>query len=185
MSIENQQENEISPQIEDILLLLSDSIKSQEKLNYHTGRRISQIVRYATLIIILLFIAVIFLAWSQKHDTDAINNMAKNISLMGNAISKMQTNTKDMDDGISQMASHTRAMSNAIVQTDGSEAILSDISDSVKLMQKDSQGFNKNLEAMNYNLSTINNQIRKLNKKLGVMGHEVNRKSSPSRMFPF
>ncbi len=90
-----------------------------------------------------------------------------------------------MKGGINEVVGHTQSISNAILQTDSSVAVLKHIADSVSLMQSDISSLNKNIGTMNFNLTKINQHMRALNKKLGVMGQDVNRMSSPVRMFPF
>lgn len=111
--------------------------------------------------------------------------MAKDTSSMNNAIGQMQSSMSAMEGGINKVASHTQAISHSIVQPDNSVLVLSDIANSVKVMQGDAQGLNKSIEQMNYNLSNINKQMKSLNRKLGTMVQDVNRMPSPVKMFPF
>ena len=52
-------------------------------------------------------------------------------------------------------------------------------------LQSDLRGLNNSVGDMNANISTINKQMRILNRNLGAMGNDVNRMSSPVKMFPF
>ncbi|MDX2503004.1 MAG: hypothetical protein QNL62_00805 [Gammaproteobacteria bacterium] len=189
MSMEKQEQREITVLVENLLLQFKDAIKSQEELNLQTARRISQIIRYGVATVIFLFIAAVFLAWFLKHDIGRMSGymeeMARDVSTMSNAMVQMQTSMTTMERGVNNVAVHTQSISSAIVQTDKSVAVLSNIADSVKLMQNDVRGLNKSIESVNFNLTTINKQMKTLNGKLGAMGHDVNRMTSPTRMFPF
>lgn len=183
------EEIRVMSMVEHALMQFNYGIKSQAEQNLKTNRRNSRIILYVSFIVILLFIAVLYLAWSLKQDISSSNasmtEMAKNISSMGNTMTQMQTSTSKIEQGINQMVSYSQSISSAMNQKDHSVEVLSHISNSVKLMQGDAQGLNKNIDTMNYNLRSINKQMGSLNKKLGIMGKNVNRMSSPNRMFPF
>jgi len=189
MSTEKQEQREISSTVESLLVQFNDAIKSQEELNLQISRRTSLIIQYGVLTVVLLAIGIGFFSWSLKHDIDRMNGymeeMAREASVMSNAIINMQGSMSTMAGGINKVVSHTESISGAIIQTDNSVAVLSNIANSVHLMQNDVRGLNKSLSTMNYNLTKINKHMRDLNKKLGVMGHDVNRMSSPVKMFPF
>jgi len=175
--------------IDNALMKFNYAIKSQEELNLKTNKRNSRIIRFVAFIVILLFIAVLFLGWSVKQDISStsayMEDMAKGISTMGNSMAQMQTSTSQMEEGINKMVSYSQSIASGINQKNESVVVLSDIADSVKLMQGGAQGLNNNIDTMNYNLGNINKQMRALNKKLGMMGQDVNRMSSSKRMFPF
>ncbi len=52
-------------------------------------------------------------------------------------------------------------------------------------MQEDAHSFSGSINNINYNLKKINKQMQSLNRKLGIMGQDVNRMPSPTKMFPF
>lgn len=187
MGIEKQEQEETM--IENALMQFNDAIKSQEALNRQISRRTAQIIRYGVFALILLFLMVIFLTWSLKHNMETMNGymegMTKGVSSMNLAITQMQASMNTMEGGINKVASHTQSISSSIVQPDNSVAVLMHIANSVKLMQSDAQGLNKSINDMNHNLTNINKQMRGLNRKLGVMGQDVNRMPSPVKMFPF
>ncbi|MCK5647946.1 MAG: hypothetical protein KAI22_03620 [Gammaproteobacteria bacterium] len=189
MSMENQEQRDTTSTLESLLVQFNDAIKSQEELNLRISRRTSLIVQYGVLTVILLVIGIGFFSWSLRHDIDRMSgymeSMAKDASVMSNAVINMQSSMSSMEEGINNVVSHTQSISSAIIQTDNSVAVLSNIANSVNLMQNDVRGLNKSLGTMNYNLTKINKHMRDLNKKLGVMGHDVNRMSSPVKMFPF
>ena len=189
MSMEKQEQREIATMVENTLIRFNYAIKSQEELNLKMSRRISRIIQFGVLTVILLSSGIGFLTWSLRQDMGRMNvymeEMAKDASIMSNAAVNMQSSMSTMAGGINQVVSYTESISSAIVQTDDSVAVLSSIADSVNHMQSDLSGLNKNISTMNYNLTKINNQMRALNKKLGAMGQDVNRMSSPVKMFPF
>jgi|GEM_PF-2967763 len=198
MSTENTEQSEITTTLESTLLQFSAAIKSQQEQNSRVSRRTSHIIGWGVIIMVLLFGAIGFLVWTQKNDVERMGSymeqMAGDISLMSHAIAKMQGSMGSMERGmgtmergINRVAGHTESISYAIVQArnENPGAVLSDIADSVRLMQNDVRGLNNSLGKTNYNLNNINKGMKRLNKKLGVMGQDVNRMSSPSRMFPF
>ena len=187
MSIEKQEQSEVT--VESTLIQLNDAIKSQEQLNRQINQRTSQIIRYGVSTLILLFIVVVLLTWSLKHDMQRMSGymeeIAQGTSAMNNATGQMQNSMSAMEGGINKVASHTQSISSSIIQPDSSVLVLSHIADSVKVMQGDAHGLNKSIEQMNYNLTNINKQMKSLNRKLGAMVQDVNRMPSPVRMFPF
>jgi len=189
MSTEKREPVEITAMLENALGQFNDAMKSQEELSLQIGRRNSQIIRYGMSSVILLAIGIVFLTWSLKHDMSRMSGymeaMARDVSTMNNSTAQMQISMSTIDGGINKVVSHTQAISSLFVDTDNSVAILSHIGDSVGLMQSHLSGLNKSVENMNSNISTINKQMRTLNRNLGAMGHDVNRMSSPVKMFPF
>jgi hypothetical protein len=189
MSNEMKEEIRVMSMVEHALMQFNYGIKSQAEQNLKTNRRHSRIILSVSFIVILLFIAVIYLGWSLKQDITGSNasmaEVAKRISAMGNTMTQMQTSASKMEQGINQMVSYSQSIANAMNQKNDSVEVLSHISDSVKLMQGGAEGLNNNIDTMNYNLGNISKQMRALNKKLGIMGKDVNRMSSPKRMFPF
>jgi uncharacterized protein YoxC len=189
MDTEKQEPGEIAAMVENTLVQFNDAMKSQEELSLRTDRRNSQIIRYGVSTIILLAIGIAFLTWSLKHDMNKMSGymeaMARDVSTMSNATTQMQISMNTIDGGINKVVSHTQAISSLFVETDSSVAVLSHIGESVGLMQSHLRGLNKSVENMNSNIRTINKQMRTLNRNLGTMGHDVNRMSSPVKMFPF
>ncbi len=189
MNMDKQEETESEVLVEETLVQFKDAMKSQEKQNLQIGRRTSYMITYGVFTIILLSIGVVFLTWTQKNDTDRMNeymeSMTNNISVMSNAILKMQASMNMIEGGIHRVSSHTQAISHSINQKENLVDTLLDISDSVKLMQSDAHVLGKSMGDVNYNLSTINKQMKNLNRKLGVIVQDTNRMPSPTRMFPF
>jgi len=189
MNTELQEQIRMLSIVDHALMKFNHAIKLQEEQNLKTNKRNSRMIRYVAFIVILLFIGVLFLGWSVKQDISSssayMQEMAKGFSTMGNSMRQMQTSSIKMEEGINKMVSYSQSIASAINQKDNSVVVLSDISDSVKLMQGGAQGLNENIDTMNYNLGNINKQMRSLNKKLGMMGKDVNRMSSSNRMFPF
>ena len=189
MSTEKQEQAEIAAMVENALLQFNDTFNAQHEQNLRIGRRTSQTIRYGVAAVIFLAIGVMFLTWSLKQDMSRMGgymqSMAKDVSAMSHATVQMQTSMSTVEGGINQVVNHTQAISTSFVQTDSSVAILSHIGDAVGLMQNDLRGLNSSVENLNSNIGTINKQMRILNRNLGAMGHDVNRMSSPVKMFPF
>lgn len=189
MSNTQQEASQISSSLENVLLQFSEAVKSQQILNERLERRNSQMIRIGLFSIILLISAAVFLMWSLKEDINKINThmdkVSKNVTTMSNSIISMQSSMSSVKNGINEVVGHAGNISYALVEPDNSVLVMQHIANTVKLMQQDVRGLNKNFDKTNYNLDAINQQMRKLNKKLGVMGHDVNRMSSPVKMFPF
>lgn len=189
MNIDKQEAREITTMVEDTLLQFKDAMKFQEEENLRISRKTSHMLRYGLSTIILLSIGVVFFTWSQKNDMRKMNGyvegMTKDISVMSNAIVKMQTSMSTIEGGINKVATHTLFISSSITQKENLVETLSDIADTVKLMQSDAHGLGKSMGNVNYNLSTINKHMKSLNRKLAAMGQDVNRMPSPTRIFPF
>ncbi|MFK5891736.1 MAG: hypothetical protein QM504_00775 [Pseudomonadota bacterium] len=189
MNNEMKEQIRLMSSIDHALMKFNYAIKLQEEQNLKTNKRNSRMIRYVAFIVILLFIAVLFLGWSVKQDIGStsvyMEETARGISAMGNTITQMQTSTSKMEEGINKMVNYSQSIVSVINQKDNAVVVLSDISDSVKLMQGGAQGLNSNIDTMNYNLGNISKQMRALNKKLGMMGKDVNRMSSSKRIFPF
>ncbi len=189
MSTDLQEEKEIAVMIENTAMQFNAAIKSQQELSRRMDQRNSKLIRYAAFFAILLSLAIVFLVWSLKHDMKIMSNymqrMARDVSTMSNATTQMQTSLSTMEGGINEVVSHTQSISSSFVQTSNSLGMMSHIGDSVGLMQRDLRGLNTSVGDMNSNIKLINKQMRNLNRNLGAMGNDVNRMSSPAKMFPF
>ncbi|MCW8933057.1 MAG: hypothetical protein OQL19_22800 [Gammaproteobacteria bacterium] len=182
-------EEETTVTLEEALLQFNRSVLSQEEQNLQMGRRTSYIISFGVLAIILLAIGVVYLTWSQKNDMKKMNDymegMTKSISVMSDAVVGMQTTMRKVEGGVNELSYHAQSISHAINQKENVTGTLLNISDTIRLLQTDAQGFKKGMGDVNYNLGNINKQMKNLNRKLSVMVQDVNRMPSPTRMFPF
>ena len=188
MTIENPDADE-NMTIEQAILQLQDAITSQGEIHSQMMRRTNLMMQMGVLLIILLTIGVAYLTLSLKSDMNKMNgymqSMTSDVSSMSQSMNRMKSSMGGMKQGIDEVVGYTHDISRAIVQSDNSVAVMTHIANSVTNVQNDFQSLNQNVSSINYNLSTINKQLRNLNKKLGVMGQDVNRMSSPVKMFPF
>jgi len=153
------------------------------------NRKTSYMIRSVLFIIILFAIAVVYLSWSQNKDmqkmSQNMSGLTKNVAVMSDAIVKMQSSMSEVGSGINKVVSHTQFISHSVSQKEMPVETLIQISDTVKLMQKDAHSLGKSMESVNYNLDNISKQMKKLNRKLGTIAQDTNRMPSPTRMFPF
>lgn len=189
VSTDLEEQRDIATMIQNTAVQFNEAINSQKEQSRRMDHRNSQIIRYGASFAILLSIGVVFLAWSLKHDMKIMSNymqrMARDVSTMSNATTQMQTSMSTMEGGINEVVSHTQSISSSFTQTSNSLGVMSHIGDSVGLMQSDLRGLNTSIGDMNSNIRLINKQMRNLNRNLGAMGNDVNRMSSPAKMFPF
>lgn len=185
MTTEHETQTESANMVESTLIEFNRAIKSQEQLN----RRSSFMVQFGIIFIIAAAIGAFYMVWSLKTEmqqmNDYIANMSKDVSVMSRSMSTMKSSMGSMEQGIDEVVGYTNSISRAIVQSDNSVAVMTHIANSVGSMQQDFKSLNQNVSSVNYNLNSINKHIQSLNNKLGVMGQDVNRMSSPVKMFPF
>ena len=189
MSTKNQEQVELTTMAENIMVQFNESLKSQEQLNRQIVRRTSQIIRFGIFSIILIFLSIVFLAWSLKQDigimSDYMEVMARDASAMNKSAGRMQSSMRVMEGGINKIVQQTEFLSSPTARTDNSVAFLSNIANSVQAMQSDVGKFNKSIGDLNYNLNAINKQMKSLNRSLRVISQDVNRMPTPTNMFPF
>ncbi len=189
MSSDTPEDKNITLLVEEALVQFSSAIKSQEEQNLQLGSKISHMISFGVIAIILLSMGVVYLTWSQQNDMNKMNEymdgMTNNISIMSEAVVKMQISMNKAESGIKQLSHHAQSINVTLKQKEGLAGPLMNISNTINRLQKDAHGFDKSVGDINYNLSKINKQMKSLNRKLSFMVQDANRMPSPTNMFPF
>jgi predicted nucleic acid-binding Zn-ribbon protein len=183
------QQTDNTPTIENALKQLNESLLSQQEKNHALSQRMARMNLFIILFVLLMTSGMGYLVWTLKEDMDDMNaymhSIEKDASTMSNAAVSMEASMSSMERDISNLVGHTESMSKAMLTEDNSPVYLAKIAKSVALMQEDISGLNHNIYSMSTGVNTINKHMKSLNKKLGIMTQDVNRMSSPVRMFPF
>ena len=189
MNAESQEQKEGSVMDAETLLQFKNAMEAQARQNGRVSRTSSYMISFGVIAIILLSIGVVFLTWSQKNDMSKMNDymegMTKNISVMSNAVVKMEVSMSKVEGGVYELSQHAQSISRLINQKENLTGTLSNIAETINLLQMDAHGFDKSMGEVNYNLNNINKQMKNLNRKLSIMIQSTNSMPNPTRMFPF
>lgn len=152
------------------------------------GRRTTQIIRIATLGILILALAMFYLIYTLSSDMKKITGhmieMEKYMLAMQQDFDSVALHMNTMQLSVAGMNKHVSVLPIMQESVNGMNESMVYIYDNMEKMSNDMVMMRKNLKVLTENLTVINTRFKYLYGNVNMLGQDVNRISSPFEMLP-
>jgi len=182
---ENPQSDGMAQVIHEYRLAMADfnsSMKMREDLSLRIGRRTTQIIRFTMIAMTILGLAMFYLIHTLTSD---MLHITQHMDEMSGYMKDMSLNFRAVATSVEEMKLSVDRMNVFMEAIPTMNTSVAQMSTDINKMTGDMKKMNDNMTTMSFDMANMSMQFVRVNGKLGSMGYDVNRMSSPMRFFPF
>jgi uncharacterized protein YoxC len=167
----------------------NSAMKVREEVSIRIGTRTTHIIRFGTVGLLLIVLALFYLIYTLTGNMRAITmhmvDVSANIQQMTTQFENVTQDIRGMRTAMESMNNNISTMNKSILVVPNMNHTIVQINDELSKMNQSVGHLNSNIYNMDGKIGRMDQRFSVLIDQMGAMTNDVDRMSAPMRFFPF